>query len=134
MALTWHDIRLTTADDASGLLMLAPSLALSGTACETASREMILWCELLGVTPVIDDSTLVVTERFRIIKLEQQRTDAGTSRCRERAHPRRSVHWKAVQEVDAVNEASFCMRATISSCTVSVGRSPLTVNIHSRPA
>jgi len=59
MALTWHDIRLTTADDASGLLMLAPSLALSGTACETASREMILWCELLGVTPVIDDSTLV---------------------------------------------------------------------------
>ncbi len=48
--------------------------------------------ELLGVTPVIDDSTLVVTERFRIIKLEQQRTNAGTSRCRERAHPRRSVH------------------------------------------
>jgi dipeptidase E len=24
--------------------------------------------ELLGVTPVIDDSTLVVTEQFRIIK------------------------------------------------------------------
>jgi hypothetical protein len=38
MALTCNDIRLTPPDDARLLLTLAPSLALRGTAGETAPR------------------------------------------------------------------------------------------------
>jgi hypothetical protein len=38
MALTWNDIRLTTLDNASRLLTLAPSLALRGMAGETAAK------------------------------------------------------------------------------------------------
>ncbi len=41
---------------------------------------------------------------------------------------------KVVHEVDAVKEASFWMRATMSSWTASAGRAPSTINIHSRPA